>query len=174
MVRFVVPAIPDDGTSTHPPGSRPDRRTPRPADETTGLINANPALPADHRSAGGPRTSAHDQSRREPPTGRGRRRGMVLRNIRSLPAGRIEGEPASPIQDLTQAAGPCTHRSRSRERVARRACSRGRPSTQPRTVATERAQYGHPAVANSWTPSTPKPATGHPAQPRPNLPVGAQ
>ena len=80
------------------------------------MLNANP-VPAEHQPAGGPRTSAHDQTRREP---RDRKRvdgrGMALRNMGS-PGWwtlRIEGEPASPIQDLTQAAGPCTHRSRNR------------------------------------------------------------
>jgi len=85
----------------------------------------------------------------------------------------------SPTPALTPGAGRPMHTPRPDpppqpgKGVARRACSRGRPATQPRTVATERAQYGHPTVANSLTPSTPKPVTGPPGpattQPPPSV-----
>jgi len=53
MVRFVRPVSPDDGTSAHPPGSRPGRRTPRPAGETTSLRST----PTPSRQSTSPRTA---------------------------------------------------------------------------------------------------------------------
>src|SRR5690349_12843345 len=48
-----------------------------------------------------------------------------------------------------------------------KASSKGCAPTEPRTVATERAQYGHPTVpALDLTASIPRPAAGRPARPR--------
>jgi len=58
--------------------------------------------------------------------------------------------PTAPFQDLTRATDPFQAPRPGRRRPCPRGCPEGgskrRPSAEPRTVATERAQYGHPTV----------------------------
>jgi len=141
MVRFTMPESPDRGTSAHPPGSRPGRWTPRPPGghrarhAGTGpdmrapraAINTDP--PGSSPARGRPAPAEHDQTCRAPWRGR---------------------ELTSPFQDLTRATDPFQAPRPVRRRPPAGGCpeggSRDRPSTQPRTVATERAQHGRPTV----------------------------
>jgi len=117
---------PPVGMTSRQMGTAPTRRAPGPARRCHGR-RSTPTRPAVRRPAGGPRPAEHDQTRRDP----------------------VERERADrTVLNLTRSADPCTHRDRAGEgpRPGERGGRRGRPATEPRTVATERAQYGHPTV----------------------------
>src|SRR5690349_1203118 len=82
------------------------------------------------------------------------------------------GPPGGPRLPRSESDGMADHSRTATEpprppRELPKASSKGRPSTEPRTVATERAQYGHPTVpAFDLTERIPRPAAGRPARPR--------
>jgi len=136
MVRFATAESPDRGTSAHPPGSRPGRWTPRPPGghrardaAPRAAINADP--PGSSPACGRPATSEHDQTRRDPVE--------RARADRTVPRSDAGDRPV-------HAPRPGRRRPQPGVRGRPKGSSKGRPPTQPRTVATERAQYGHPTV----------------------------
>ena len=165
--RFARPVGPHRGTHVHPPGSHPGGWDPDPS-------SGHPARHAGTPSPG----QRHPPGRSRPPTGhpKARRTATAPRgHRRSRTPPPIEPKPAAPFpRSVTQgAADPCAHRDPGRRRppTGGRGCpkggSRGRPATQPRTVATERASTNTPTVpALDLTSATAPSRHGVKARPR--------
>jgi len=127
--------LPPGERRSHQASAAPTRRTPLPpgghrAWHAAPRAAINAVLPGSSPACGRPAPSGTRSDRAATPS-----RGCEL---------------TAPFQDLTRATDPFQAPRAGRRRPCPRGCPEGgskrRPSTEPRTVATERAQYGHPTV----------------------------